>query len=69
MEVTRTGIIGAALDAVTLSTVAVLATIALIGATNPTMVAGVVPLMVGTFAVTLVSGTAKIILNHRTATH
>ena len=61
----RKRIIGAALDSVTLSTVAVLVTIALAGMVDPSIAGEVVPLMVGVFLVTLTSGTAKIILNRR----
>lgn len=63
---TRKRIIGAALDAVTLSTIAVLATIALVGAVHPESAAAVVPLMVGTFAVCMSSGITKIKLNQHT---
>lgn len=55
--------LGALLDAVTLSTVAILATIALVGAADPAGADDAVPLMVGVFAITLFSGTAKIVLN------
>ena len=60
---------GVLLDAVTLTTIAVLATIALAGAADPSIGGGVIPLMVGTFTITLASGTAKIALNRRRNTH
>lgn len=62
---TRKRIIGAALDSVTLSTVAVLVTIALAGMVDPSIAGEVAPLMVGVFLVTLTSGTAKIMLNRK----
>ena len=61
----RKRIIGAALDSVTLSTVAVLVTIALAGMVDPSVAGEVVPLMVGVFLVTVTSGTAKIALNRK----
>lgn len=58
---------GIALDALTLTTCAILATIAIIGTANPTMdTAAVMPIMLTVFAVCVTSGTAKIALNRHT---
>lgn len=62
---TTARITGAILDTITLGTSAILATIALAAMTTPTSAADILPMTLGIFAVTITSGTAKIVLNRR----
>lgn len=64
----NTRLAGIALDAITLSTSAILATIALAAMASPASAAAMMPTALATFAVTITSGTAKITLNRKNRT-
>lgn len=64
----KTRLAGIALDAITLSTSAILATTALATMAAPDNAADMMPTALAVFAITITSGTAKIMLNRKNRT-
>jgi len=65
----KTRLAGITLDAITLATCAILTAIALATMAAPNSAADMMPTALATFAITITSGTAKILLNRKGQTN